>query len=102
MTARPPGWKGKAGDRYWTKDSAYGVRYRCQTCGRECLGTGSVDRNHLRTCSDPVTIADFARLDESEKRRALAIEADRVRTDYLTATAEERAAVRAALRMVTP
>lgn len=32
---KPSGWKGLKTDAYWTKDSKYGVRYMCSTCGRQ-------------------------------------------------------------------
>lgn len=36
---KPSGWQGEWGDLFWTKDSKYGCKYKCQTCGRERLGT---------------------------------------------------------------
>lgn len=38
MATKPNGWKGKKTDQWWTKDSAYGVRYMCPECGRKSLG----------------------------------------------------------------
>jgi hypothetical protein len=36
---KPAGWRGEWGDIFWTKDSVYSVKYRCQTCGCENRGT---------------------------------------------------------------
>ncbi len=39
--SKPSGWKGKKDDRYWHKDSKYGVRSKCSDCGKNCLGWAS-------------------------------------------------------------
>jgi hypothetical protein len=51
-TTKPPGWKGIREDPYWTKDTKYGVRYKCSACGREALGIryGIMSHNHYKTC----------------------------------------------------
>ena len=99
-TPKPSGWKD--GGRYWTNDkSKYGVRYICKVCGRECLGVGSVERNHRPTCTDPVTVADFARAVESNRRFATEREAQEVRVAYVEASKEVRAEVRRLLAMRT-
>lgn len=46
---KPSGWKGKKDDDFWTKDSKYGVRYMCSTCGRQVLGR-SLHRMHYGWC----------------------------------------------------
>lgn len=51
LVSRPSGWKGHKGDRYWTKDSKYGVRYRCQTCGKNSLGISNAERMHMKDCA---------------------------------------------------
>lgn len=50
---KPSGWKGKKADLFWTKDSAYGVKYMCSFCGRAQLGMsyGNNERHHWRECS---------------------------------------------------
>lgn len=35
---KPSGWKGKRTDHWWTKDTVYGVKYKCPYCGKESLG----------------------------------------------------------------
>ncbi len=49
---KPSGWKGKKGDRYWHKDSAYGVRSICSDCGKETLGWANDfdQKYHWSTC----------------------------------------------------
>jgi hypothetical protein len=49
---RPSGWKGNPGDKFWTKDSKFGVKYKCQECGKECLGTYCKDdfHHHKKDC----------------------------------------------------
>lgn len=47
---KPSGWKGSKGDTYWTKDTALGVKYMCQTCGRSVLGLGADSYNHRADC----------------------------------------------------
>jgi hypothetical protein len=53
---KPSGWKGKRTDRFWTKDSVYGVRYMCSDCGRDALGSigglsmHAMNHHHWSTC----------------------------------------------------
>jgi hypothetical protein len=50
---KQPGWKGKKNDLYWTKDSAYGVRYKCSFCGKEKLGMSTSQTSeamHTKEC----------------------------------------------------
>lgn len=47
------GFKGRKDDKWWTKNSAYGVRYQCSSCERITLGmygNGSEPRMHYSTC----------------------------------------------------
>lgn len=46
------GFRGKKGDRWWTKNSTYGVRYQCSACGKITLGMHGTDdpRMHWPTC----------------------------------------------------
>jgi hypothetical protein len=51
---KPKGWKGRVGDRFWTKNLAAGVRYKCSSCGREQLGLyngGNDPKHHWKGCS---------------------------------------------------
>lgn len=68
---RPSGWKGHKGDRYWTKDSTYGVRYKCQSCGRESLGIREGARMHQTTCQNypHAEIAAKSAADAADKAR---------------------------------
>lgn len=68
---KPSGWKGAKEDAYWTKDSKYGVRYKCSACGREVLGSGSADRMHWTDC--PVRVEWAAK--QAEKKAAEVAEA---------------------------
>jgi hypothetical protein len=48
------GWKNpiQNGSPFWTKDSVYGVRYKCMYCSRERLGIRFGDNNyhHMKDC----------------------------------------------------
>lgn len=48
MKTKPSGWRGKKTDSYWTKHTAYGVRYMCAECGRNTLG---IPMDHWPKCS---------------------------------------------------
>lgn len=42
-------WKDGGNEAYWVKETKYGMRYKCVTCGAEQLGTGG--RNfHMTPC----------------------------------------------------
>ncbi len=56
--AKPSGWRGKKIDRYWTKGTAYGVKYMCSECGRQQLGFPL--RSHLSGCSQGTGTPDAA------------------------------------------
>jgi hypothetical protein len=59
---KPNGWKGKKTDIWWTKDSAYGVRYKCPECGKESLGIvwGQAEKTmHWRECSRRIKIEEL-------------------------------------------
>jgi hypothetical protein len=47
------GFRGANTDRWWTKDSKYGVRYQCSSCGKIILGlydNGQDSRHHYSGC----------------------------------------------------
>jgi hypothetical protein len=47
------GFRGAKTDKWWTKDSAHGVRYQCSACGRITLGMygrGSGPEMHKSNC----------------------------------------------------
>jgi hypothetical protein len=49
VVAKPIGWKGKKGDRYWHKDTALGVHTMCTSCGHRERGWGGDEsRKHHR------------------------------------------------------
>lgn len=41
-------WKEGSSDLFWTRDSQYGVKYKCKVCGKENLGRGAY--NHWPEC----------------------------------------------------
>lgn len=43
---RPSGFKGKKTDKFLKKDSAYGQKYFCNSCGKTALGTNFMDDKH--------------------------------------------------------
>jgi len=48
------GFRGSKTDKWWTKNSKYGVKYQCSSCGKITLGmygTGNDAIMHLSTCS---------------------------------------------------
>lgn len=47
---RKPGWK--ISGKWWTKDSACGLRYQCPECGKIALGTNfrDDDHHHVKRC----------------------------------------------------
>lgn len=45
---KPSGWKGKRGDDWYTKDSAYGVLYMCGVCLRPTKRAGF--HGHYPSC----------------------------------------------------
>lgn len=47
---KPSGWKGTKESTWYTKDSAYGVRYMCPVCGKKNLGIGERHRMHFNDC----------------------------------------------------
>lgn len=50
---KPSGWKGKRTDQWWTKHTAYGVKYMCPDCRKETLGImwGEAQRRmHYASC----------------------------------------------------
>lgn len=48
---KPSGWKGKKEYPFWTKDSVYGMKYKCSACGKEVLGvSGDPLHNHYENC----------------------------------------------------
>ena len=51
MTRKPRGWI--EGTRFYTKDSKYGLKYKCTECGREALGFthGTDERHHWDKCA---------------------------------------------------
>ena len=55
------GFRGSKNDKWWTKDSKFGIKYQCSACGKITLGMhGSGDaRMHWSTCNrQETTVAD--------------------------------------------
>jgi hypothetical protein len=44
------GFRGARGAKWWTKDSKYGVKYQCSSCGKITLGTGNDSDMHWSAC----------------------------------------------------
>lgn len=44
--SRPSGFRGKKTDKFLRKDSAYGQKYFCNSCGKTALGTNFMDDKH--------------------------------------------------------
>lgn len=68
---KPSGWKGDWGDLFWTKESVYGLKYKCQSCDHEQLGTygNKHKRMHRADCpvmAQPVTREDLTIITRDE------------------------------------
>jgi hypothetical protein len=44
------GFRGTKTDKWWTKDSKYGVKYQCSSCGKITLGQDNDAYMHWPTC----------------------------------------------------
>jgi hypothetical protein len=44
------GFRGARDAKWWTKDSKYGVKYQCASCGKITLGSGNDSGMHWPTC----------------------------------------------------
>lgn len=54
VATRGSGFRGPKDARFWTKDSKYGVKYQCTSCGRVTLGiygTGDGPEMHRTGCA---------------------------------------------------
>ena len=73
---KPSGWKDKGGfggDKYYTKDTKYGVKYMCKFCGKSNVGIDFSGRHmHWKSCPHypwKVEVRLVVKKIESERRQ---------------------------------